>query len=77
VKVGDTIVVKPGEKIPLDGVVVEGSSIVDTSALTGESRPRSVKVGDEVLSGMVNLSGMLTVRITKSDLHSGNSTLSF
>ena len=66
VKVGDTIVVKPGEKIPLDGVVVEGSSIVDTSALTGESRPRSVKVGDEVLSGMVNLSGLLTVRITKS-----------
>ncbi len=65
VKVGDIIVVKPGEKIPLDGIVVEGSSVVDTSALTGESKPKSVGVGDEVLSGMINLSGMLTVRITK------------
>jgi len=65
VNIGDLIVVKPGEKIPLDGIVVEGSSVVDTSALTGESKPRSVKVGDEVLSGMINLSGMLTVRVTK------------
>ncbi len=65
VKVGDLIVVKPGEKIPLDGIVVEGSSVVDTSALTGESKPKSVKVGDDVLSGMINLSGMLTVRVTK------------
>ena len=65
VKVGDLIVVKPGEKIPLDGIIVEGSSVVDTSALTGESKPRSVKIGDEVLSGMINLSGMLTVRVTK------------
>ncbi len=65
VKVGDLIVVKPGEKIPLDGIIVEGSSVVDTSALTGESKPKSVKVGDEVLSGMINLSGMLTIRVTK------------
>ncbi|AEA46652.1 heavy metal translocating P-type ATPase [Archaeoglobus veneficus] len=65
VKVGDLIIVKPGERIPLDGVVIEGSSIVDTSALTGESRPRKVGAGDEVLSGMVNVSGLLTVRVTK------------
>lgn len=65
VKVGDLIVVKPGERIPLDGVVVEGSSVVDTSALTGESKPREVVEGGEVLSGMVNLSGLLTVRVTK------------
>ena len=66
VSVGDLIIVKPGEKIPLDGIVVEGSSIVDTSALTGESKPKSVKIGDEVLSGMINLSGMLTIKVTKS-----------
>ncbi|KUJ94301.1 MAG: Heavy metal-(Cd/Co/Hg/Pb/Zn)-translocating P-type ATPase [Archaeoglobus fulgidus] len=65
VRVGDLIVVKPGERIPLDGVVVEGSSVVDTSALTGESKPREVAEGEEVLSGMVNLSGLLTVRVTK------------
>ena len=65
VEVGDIIVVKPGEKIPLDGVVIEGSSVVDTSALTGESEPRSVAEGQEVLSGMVNMSGLLTVRVTK------------
>jgi len=65
VKVGDLIIVKPGEKVPLDGIVVEGSSVVDTSALTGESKPKSVRVGDKVLSGMINLSGMLTVRVTK------------
>ncbi len=65
VKVGDLIVVRPREKIPLDGIVVEGSSVVDTSALTGESKPKSVRVGDKVLSGMINLSGMLTVRVTK------------
>ena len=64
VKVGDLIVVKPGEKIPLDGIVVEGSSVVDTSALTGESKPRRVEVGNEVLSGMVNLSGVLTIRVS-------------
>lgn len=65
VKVGDLIIVRPGEKIPLDGIVVEDSSVVDTSALTGESKPRSVKIGDEVLSGMINLSGMLTIKVTK------------
>ncbi len=65
VKAGDLIIVKPGERIPLDGVVIEGSSIVDTSALTGESRPRNVGAGDEVLSGMVDVSGLLTVRVTK------------
>ncbi|WP_202318667.1 heavy metal translocating P-type ATPase [Archaeoglobus neptunius] len=65
VKVGDLIVIKPGERIPLDGVVVEGTSVVDTSALTGEAKPREVKKGSEVLSGMVNLSGLLTVRVTK------------
>lgn len=65
VKVGDLIVVRPGEKIPLDGVVVKGTSVVDTSALTGESKPSSVAEGDEVLSGMVNMSGLLTVRVTK------------
>jgi len=65
VKVCDLIVVKPGEKIPLDGIVVDGTSIVDTSALTGESKPKRVSVGDEVLSGMVNLSGVLTIRVTR------------
>ncbi|ADC64403.1 cadmium-translocating P-type ATPase [Ferroglobus placidus DSM 10642] len=66
VKVGDLIVVKPGEKIPLDGVIVEGNSVVDTSALTGESKPRDVAVGDEVLSGMVNISGLIVVKVTRS-----------
>jgi len=65
VKVGDLIVVKPGEKIPLDGVVVKGTSVVGTSALTGESKPRSVAEGDEVLSGMVNMSDLLTIKVTK------------
>ena len=65
VNVGDLIIVKPGEKVPLDGTVVEGSSIIDTSVLTGESVPRSVSTGDEILSGVVNLSGVLTIRVTK------------
>ncbi len=64
-KPGDIIIVRPGEKIPVDGVVVEGSSSVDASALTGESIPRDVGMGDEVLSGMVNLSGVLKVRVTR------------
>ena len=59
------IVVKPGEKIPLDGVVIEGTSALNTVALTGESLPRGVDVGDEVISGCVNLSGVLRVRVTK------------
>ena len=62
---GDFIVVKPGEKIPLDGVIVEGSSFVDTSALTGESAPRSVLPNDTVLGGMINTSGLLTVRVDR------------
>ncbi len=65
VGVGELIIVKPGERIPLDGVVVDGSTVIDTSALTGESKPREVAEGDEVLSGMVNLSGLITVRVTK------------
>jgi len=64
-KVGDTIIIKPGEKIPVDGVIVEGTSTVDTSALTGESVPRDVEKGSEILSGMVNLNGLLTVKVTK------------
>ncbi|AKG90745.1 heavy metal-{Cd/Co/Hg/Pb/Zn}-translocating P-type ATPase [Geoglobus ahangari] len=65
VSVGDVIVVKPGERIPLDGVIVKGSTVVDASALTGESVPRSVEEGSEVLSGMVNLSGLIEVRVTR------------
>lgn len=65
VEIGDLIVVKPGEKIPLDGRVTEGSSSLDTSALTGESLPRDVGPGSEVLSGMVNRSGLITVEVTK------------
>lgn len=65
VNVGDVIMVKPGERIPLDGIVLDGSSLVDTSALTGESVPRKVKVKDEILSGMINKTGLLTVQVTK------------
>ncbi|MBE6665322.1 MAG: cadmium-translocating P-type ATPase [Ruminococcaceae bacterium] len=65
VAVGDYIVVKAGEKIPLDGIVEEGSTTVDTAALTGESMPRTVRAGDEVISGTVNLTGMIRVRVTK------------
>ena len=65
VAVGDTIVIKAGERIPLDGVVLEGTSNVDTAALTGESLPREAAAGDEVISGCVNLSGLLHVRVTR------------
>lgn len=65
VEVGSIIVVKPGERIPLDGIVVEGESLIDTAALTGESVPRSAKVGDEIISGCVNGSGTLKVKTTK------------
>lgn len=65
VAVGEAILVRPGEKIPLDGVVREGVSVLDTAALTGESVPRAVEPGDEVVSGCVNLSGVLTVEVTK------------
>ena len=65
VEAGSIILVKPGEKIPLDGVIIEGHSALDTKALTGESIPRDVNEGDEVLSGCVNMSGVLRVRTTK------------
>lgn len=65
VKVGDTIIIKPGEKVPLDGEVVDGNSQVDTSALTGESVPRLVQAGETVLAGMINQTGALTVNVTK------------
>ena len=65
VQVGDVIVVRPGEKIPLDGVVIEGKSELNTLSLTGESAPREVCEGDEVISGCVNISGLLRLRVTK------------
>lgn len=65
VEIGSEIVVQPGEKIPIDGVVIDGSASLDTAALTGESVPRSAKVGDEVISGCINMSGVLTIRTTK------------
>ena len=65
VEPGQIIIVKPGEKIPLDGKITEGNSFVDTSALTGESVPRSVKINDIILAGMINKSGLLTISVTK------------
>lgn len=65
VQIGDIIVVQPGEKVPIDGVVIEGESSLNTSALTGESLPRSVSVDDEITSGCINLSGLLKIRTTK------------
>jgi Cd2+/Zn2+-exporting ATPase len=65
VKVNDIIMVKPGEKIPLDGIVIEGSSTVDTSVITGESLPRDLEIGTEVYSGGINLTGVILVRVTK------------
>ena len=73
VKVGEVIVVRPGEKVPLDGVVVEGSSALNTLALTGESVPRDLNEGDEVVSGCINLTGVIRVRTTKNF---GESTVS-
>ena len=66
VRVGETILIKPGEKVPLDGVVIEGNTALNTVALTGESVPRNVEEGDEVISGCVNLSGLVKVRTTKA-----------
>jgi Cd2+/Zn2+-exporting ATPase len=66
VRIGDEIVVKAGEKIPLDGKIIEGSSFLDTSALTGESVPRKVNVNDDVLAGMINQSGLLTVKVART-----------
>lgn len=65
IQVGDIILVKPGEKVPLDGLVVEGTSFLDTSALTGESLPREANTGDKVLAGMISTSGLLTVEVAK------------
>lgn len=65
VEVGAEIVVQPGEKIPIDGIVIDGSATLDTAALTGESVPRSAKIGDEVISGCINMSGVLKIRTTK------------
>lgn len=73
VKIGDLIVIKPGEKIPLDGKIVEGISTLDTSALTGESIPRGVETGDTILSGCININGVLTVEVVKEF---GESTVS-
>ena len=73
VEVGETIVIKPGEKVPLDGVILEGSTALNTVALSGESLPREVVEGDEIVSGCVNLSGVIKVRTTKSY---GESTVS-
>lgn len=73
VEIGTMIVVKPGEKVPIDGEVVEGTSTLNTSALTGESLPREVKAGDEVISGCVNMSGVLKIKTTKPF---GDSTVS-
>lgn len=73
VKVEDVILVKPGEKVPLDGVVIEGESFIDTSALTGESVPRKIVPNDEILSGGINTSGLLKVKVTKKF---GESTVS-
>lgn len=73
VAVGDIIVIKPGEKVPLDGTVLDGASSLNTMALTGESLPRDVAVGDAVISGCINLSGLLQVRVTKEF---GESTVS-
>lgn len=73
VQIGDIIVIKAGEKIPLDGKVIEGSSMIDTSALTGESVPREVKVGSDILSGCININGVITAEVTKEF---GESTVS-
>ena len=73
VEIGSVIVVKPGEKVPIDGIIIDGSSTLNTSALTGESVPREAKYGDEIISGCINLSGVLKVRTTKEF---GESTVS-
>lgn len=73
VEIGSVIVVKPGEKVPIDGIIIDGSSTLNTSALTGESVPRDAKCGDEIISGCINLSGVLKIRTTKEF---GESTVS-
>lgn len=66
VNVGDTIIVKPGERVPLDGVVIDGQSMMDTSALTGEAVPRSARANDEVLAGFININGLLKLQVTRT-----------
>ena len=73
VEVGTKIVVQPGEKVPIDGVIVEGESTLNTAALTGESLPRDAKAGDEIISGCINMTGLLKIRTTKEF---GESTVS-
>ena len=73
VEIGTVIIVQPGEKVPIDGVVVAGTSTLNTSALTGESVPREAKTGDEIISGCINLTGVLKIRTTKEF---GESTVS-
>lgn len=73
VKAGDTIVVKPGERVPLDGIIISGTSSLDTAALTGESLPRQIEAGDDVISGCINISGILEIQVTKEF---GQSTVS-
>ena len=73
VKIGDIIIIKPGEKVPLDGIVIEGNTSLDTKALTGESLPREVTPGDEILSGSINISGLVKVKVSKEY---GESTVS-
>ena len=73
VAVGDVIVVQPGEKVPIDGVILEGESTLNTAALTGESLPREARVGDEIISGCINMTGLLKIRTTKEF---GESTVS-
>lgn len=65
VKIGEEIIVKPGEKVPLDGIILDGNSLLDTSALTGEPVPKQVKIGDEILSGTINQTGVLNIKVTK------------
>ena len=73
VKIGDIIIVKPGEKVPLDGIVIDGNSSIDTKALTGESLPKEIEKGEEVLSGTINLNGVIKIKVTKEF---GESTVS-
>lgn len=73
IKVGDIIIIKPGEKVPVDGKIIEGNSMVDTTALTGESIPRDINIGDDILSGFINKNGLLTVEVSKEF---GDSTVS-
>ena len=73
VEVGSVIVVQPGEKVPIDGIIIEGNTVLNTSALTGESLPREAEAGDEVISGCINMTGLLKIKTTKEF---GDSTVS-